>query len=122
MLECLLGSRSRSNEVREYGPSDTSICCFALAIGLNTGATWLLKGVLIKRPTRRENRLRPRVIDAVRQSGNRYVKIHSSTAEIDHLYFEVSAFVLGILPSNGRRNQFIIVRHLNGCRMKGGTT
>jgi hypothetical protein len=42
--------------------------------------------------------------------------------KISYLYPEVSAPVFRILPSDGRRNQLIIVGDLNGCRMKGGTT
>jgi hypothetical protein len=39
MLACLLASSSRSNEVREYGLTDTPICGFTFADGLDTGTT-----------------------------------------------------------------------------------
>lgn len=40
MVECLLGCSSRSNDVREYGSTNTPICSFALSTGLDTGATY----------------------------------------------------------------------------------
>lgn len=42
--------------------------------------------------------------------------------KVNYLYPEVSAPVLSILPSDGRRKQLIIVGDLDGCRMKGGAT